>query len=197
MSGPTVTRGRTFGYHQPALHVDDTPVGRTGESPRPGLSRFSPGSIPLVSQFVKRWGKSRDGRSQSRPPPSSEQPPIPSALAPATEVDSSPLPTLSMVVLSIVRLPCFFAHVRLTTHRRCSVNSCPQMYQCRFCSSWSRVSSLPPQITPTDSGTQALVSTPTKLTLDFGLAFFVCHSTHRHRLFSNNLQLRVSSSLNF
>ena len=58
---------------------------------------------------MKRWGKGRDERSQSCPPPSSEQPPIPSALAPAIELDSSPLPTLSMVVLSIVRFP-YFVH---------------------------------------------------------------------------------------
>jgi hypothetical protein len=110
MTGPTVTRGRTFGPHQPALHVDENPVGRSEESPQPGFSRFSSGRIPFVSHLLRRWGKDRDERSQSRPPPS-EQPPIPSALAPAIEVDSSPLPTLSMVVLSIVRSP-YFAHTR-------------------------------------------------------------------------------------
>jgi len=102
MTGPTVTRGRTFGSHQAALHVDETPVGRTGYSPKPVFSRFSPRRIPLVSRLLRRWGKGRDERSESRPPPFSELPPIPSALAPAIEVDSSPLPTLSMVVLSIV-----------------------------------------------------------------------------------------------
>lgn len=36
--------------------------------------------------------------------PSSERPPIPSALAPSGEIVSSPLPILPMIVLSIVRL---------------------------------------------------------------------------------------------
>ncbi|KAF9653498.1 major facilitator superfamily MFS-1 [Thelephora ganbajun] len=103
MTGPTVTRGRAFGPHQTTLHVDETPVGRTEPSPQPG-SRFSPRRIPLVSQLLRRWGRGREERSQSRPPLSSEQPPIPSALAPAAEADSSPLPTLSMVVLSITLL---------------------------------------------------------------------------------------------
>lgn len=99
MTSPTPTRGRAFGPHQATLHVDETPVGRPEQSPQPG-SRFSPRRIPVVSRLLRRWGK---GRSQSRPPPSSEQPPIPSALAHATEVDSTPLPILSIVVLSIVR----------------------------------------------------------------------------------------------
>ena len=107
MSSPSATRGRTFGPHQSALHVDETPVGRDGVSPRPGISRFSLGRIPFVSQLMRRWGKGRDERSQSRPPPPLEQPPIPSALTPAIESDSSPLPTLSMVVLSIVCPPRF------------------------------------------------------------------------------------------
>ena len=101
MSGPTITRGRTFGPHQSALRIDETPVEGAEQPPRPG-SRFSPRRIPFVSRLLRRWGKGRDERSQSRPPPSLEQPPIPSALAPAMEADSSPLPTLSMVVLSIV-----------------------------------------------------------------------------------------------
>ena len=109
MAGPTVTRGRTFSPHQSALHVDETPVGRAEQSPQPGFSRFSPRRIPFVSQLMRGWGKGRDKRSQSRPPPPPEQPPIPSALAPAIEADSSPLPTLSMVVLSIV---CFSYFLR-------------------------------------------------------------------------------------
>ena len=199
MTGPTVTRGRTFGSHQSALHVDETPVGRrTEDSTKPAFSRFSPRRIPFVSQLMKRWGKGRDERSQSRPPLSSEQPPIPTlALTPAIEVDSSPLPTLPMVVLSIVCPPLIsFVCVDLTIRRRCWVNSCPQMCQPRSCSSWSRVSPLPPQITPPDSGIQALVSTPKKQTSDFGPASSVCYPSHRYRLSSNDPQPRVSSSLN-
>ena len=108
MSGPAVTRGRTFGPRQDALQVDETPVGRLEPSPQPGL-RFSPKRIPFVSHLLRRWGKRHGRRSQSHPPPSSEQPPIPSALSQAIEVDSTPLPTLSMVVLSIV---CFGYFVR-------------------------------------------------------------------------------------
>jgi hypothetical protein len=101
MSGPTITRGRTIGPHQTPLLVDGTPV-EPSTQPSP---RFSLGRVPFVSRILKRWGKGRDERSQSRPPPSSGQPPIPSALAPAMESDSSPLPTLPMVVLSIVGPP--------------------------------------------------------------------------------------------
>lgn len=102
MSGPAITRGRTFAPHQAALHIDETTVGRTEQSPQSN-SRFSFRRIPLVSRLLRRWSKGRGERSQSCPPLSSERPPIPSALAPSIEADSSPLPTLSMVVLSIVR----------------------------------------------------------------------------------------------
>lgn len=174
MTGPTVARGRTFGPHQSALHLDETPVGRTEESPQAGFLRFLPRRIPFVSRFVRRWGKGRDERSQSRSPPSEQPPPIPSALAPAIEVDSSPLPTLSMVVLSIVRSPYFACiHIGLAIHRRCWVNSYRQMYRHRSYSSWSRVSPLPLQITTRNSRIQVLVSTLKKLTSDFGPAFLV------------------------
>jgi hypothetical protein len=113
MTTPALTRGRTFGPRQTTLHVDETPVGRPGSSPRPG-SRFLPRRIPFVSQLLRRWGKGRDERSQSRPPPS-EQPPIPSALSRAVEVDSTPLPTLPMVVLSIV-CSHYFARTRQLNH---------------------------------------------------------------------------------
>lgn len=112
MSGPTITRGRTIGPRQTVLDSDETPVGRAEHSPRPG-SRFSPRRIPFVSRLLRRWGKGRDEHPQSQPPPPSERPPIPSALAPAMEVDSSPLPILSMVVLSIVGPPSFLHTCRL------------------------------------------------------------------------------------
>lgn len=143
MSGPAITRGRTIGPPQTALLVDETPAGRTEHSPRPG-SRFSPLRIPFVSRLLRRWGKGRNGRSQSRPPPSSERPPIPSALAPAMETDSSPLPILSMVVLSIVSFTCCVR--TFSTYRSIRLywaNFCPQMYRRRSCSSWSRVSLAP------------------------------------------------------
>lgn len=70
--------------------------------------------------------------------PTSERPPIPSALH-AREPDSTPLPVISMIVLSIVSAPLVrFYH---GSHRRrpCLGSSCPPTYRCRSCSSWSKV----------------------------------------------------------
>lgn len=103
MSGPTITRGRTIGPHQVTLHVDENPARGVEQSPKP-RSRFSLRRIPFISRLLRRWGKGRDEHSQSRPSPPSERPPIPSALPSAPESYSSPLPTLSMVVLSITLL---------------------------------------------------------------------------------------------
>lgn len=175
MSGPTITRGRTIGPHQTALRVDQTPDGRTEQSPRPGL-RFSPRRIPFVSRLLRRWGKGRDERSQSRPPPPSEQPPIPSALAPAMDAGSSPLPALSMLVLSIVR-SILLVHTRSSSNCRLYlVNFSLQMCHRHSYSSWLRVSLDPSQIKSPNSRTQVSASTKEKLTLDFGPVSSVCRS---------------------
>lgn len=71
--------------------------------------------------------------------PTSERPPIPSALH-AREPDSTPLPVISMTVLSIVSVP---AHPLLPLFsapcRLCWGSSCPRTFRCHSCSSWSRV----------------------------------------------------------
>lgn len=71
--------------------------------------------------------------------PTSERPPIPSALH-VREPDATPLPVLSMIVLSIVSEPIArFLPDLSPLSRPCLGSSCPQTYQRPSCSSWSKV----------------------------------------------------------
>lgn len=97
---------RVFGIDDSALDVDDfTPSSLVYQQPR-RTSRVSVGrlSLPRKPSFITRWSANQDeeiGPSLTLP---SERPPIPSALAQATEVSATPLPVLSMIVLSITML---------------------------------------------------------------------------------------------
>ena len=71
--------------------------------------------------------------------PTSERPPIPSALH-VREPDSTPLPVLSMIVLSIVSAPIARLFPLFSASSRpCLGSSCLQTCQCHSCSSWSKV----------------------------------------------------------
>jgi hypothetical protein len=87
--------------------VDDSteetaPAEHSGQT-RPN-SRISFGQLPVPRKisFIHRFRANPDeeagGASTSQP----ERPPIPSALTQATETYATPLPVLSMIVLSIV-----------------------------------------------------------------------------------------------
>jgi hypothetical protein len=70
--------------------------------------------------------------------PTSERPPIPSALH-VREPDSTPLPALSMIVLSIVSVLARFLPRFSASCRPCLGNFCLQTHRCPSCSSWSKV----------------------------------------------------------
>lgn len=71
--------------------------------------------------------------------PTSERPPIPSALH-VREPDATPLPVLSMIVLSIVSAPFSrYPPQCSASNRPCLESFCLQTYRCRSCSSWSKV----------------------------------------------------------
>ncbi|PSS32052.1 hypothetical protein PHLCEN_2v2197 [Hermanssonia centrifuga] len=117
MSDPSSNRtavplGRNYTDEESALDADETSPSHIPASSQPTQTRRPSG--PGRVSFSKPLGRKpslinrlRDGwdeeaaRSQS---PKSERPAIPSALQPSPEVYSTPLPTLSMTVLSITML---------------------------------------------------------------------------------------------
>lgn len=151
MTTPTPRRPpahlRSFGT--PELTLEDGneyPQGSTS-SEEPSAARRILGKISLSSfrrgrQSVTNpsQGDSRDATTQS-----SERVPIPTMMQSSGEVYMTPLPKLSMVVLSIVRvfiqsvIEIFGLIPSSFPHRQCLVNFCPQMYQHRSSFSWSEV----------------------------------------------------------
>ena len=99
------TPRRSFGIDESALGINnDTPGSLiTGGEQRRilGLGRISFNQIQHKPSLTSRW-RSRD-EEDGIPPASPGRPPIPSALEPKGESYSTPLPALSMIVLSIVR----------------------------------------------------------------------------------------------
>jgi hypothetical protein len=99
--------------------------------------RASGGQNHRRQSFVSRWRTSTDVESAIKSP-ILERPPIPDALR-RSESDSTPLPALSMIVLSIVS---FCMHLRDMTDRvprPCLENFFLPTLQCRFSFSWSKV----------------------------------------------------------
>ena len=79
----------------------------------------------------------RDVEHAALPSPDTERPPIPT---PGQVGQTTPLPTIPLIVLSIVRIIVVSCTTwRLTRVRRCSVNSCLPMSPPLFSCSWSKV----------------------------------------------------------
>ena len=100
----TLPLKRVFGVDDSALDVDDlTPSSLLYQPPRrTSLASISRFSIPRKPSFPTRWRTNQDEEIQTPLSPPPERPPIPSALVYPTEVYTTPLPVLSMIVLSIV-----------------------------------------------------------------------------------------------
>ena len=125
------------------------PLGQATPTQRRKLSeRLSfTGVLRHRPSFVERWrtagGDEEAGLGGEMPSPKVERPPIPSALQPTSEVYSTPLPMISMTVLSIVSE--VLATLGLLIHilrRQCLESSFLRMSLRRFCYSWLRVSQL-------------------------------------------------------
>ncbi|TCD71907.1 hypothetical protein EIP91_000039 [Steccherinum ochraceum] len=101
--GPALSK-RTFGP-QEALANDGESAQDQPQSSRRPPGRVSFSAIPRRTSFFNRWrngvAEEEDGVPQS---PKPDRPPIPSALQPSAEAYATPLPTLSMIVLSITML---------------------------------------------------------------------------------------------
>lgn len=121
---------RSFGVPN-ALGIHD---GNISDGDERWLSQRASWTRPnILSRLI-----SQDDELGVKSPPS-ERPPIPSALH-AREPDSTPLPVMSMIVLSIVSAPLHSPFLPLlSVVRPCSGSSFPQTYRCRSCSSWLRV----------------------------------------------------------
>lgn len=98
---------RSFGMDDSALDTDnETPAASAGEQTpqtRRILGRISFGHNQHRPSFTARWMSNVDEEGGFSATPTSERPPIPSALQPSGEAYTTPLPVLSMIVLSIVR----------------------------------------------------------------------------------------------
>lgn len=95
----STTPRRTFGADDSAL--DDTDTTPTRSALRRAIPRISFGSLHRPSFRFKNSSDNEDGAVVS---PTADKAPIPSVTQPAPEVYATPLPVLSMIVLSIVRL---------------------------------------------------------------------------------------------
>lgn len=97
-----VSSRRVFGIDESALDLEESspPVGVDQTARR--TSRVSFGFLPHKPSFIGRWRANHDEETGGPSTPPLERPLIPSALAQDTEIYTTPLPTLSMVVLSIV-----------------------------------------------------------------------------------------------
>ena len=103
------------------------------------LGRISLGNLRRGRQSFGSFR--RDGEAPL-PTPKSDRPPIPT-MKPSREVYSTPLPKLSMVVLSIVSNNNFneiiVIFVYFSIKRLCLVNSYPRMFRLHSYYSWSEV----------------------------------------------------------
>jgi hypothetical protein len=102
-SAMSSTPRRSFGIDESALDDNsDTPASLSGGEQRRILGRVSFNQSQHKPSFTSRWrsGQDEEGGIAAEVP---GRPPIPSALEPKGESYSTPLPVLSMIVLSIVR----------------------------------------------------------------------------------------------
>lgn len=134
---------RTFGVNESAL--DDSEGLPDQGAMRTILGRFSFGAQHRPS-FVARWRRTAEGDDASlNSTPGGERPPIPTMMQPSGEAYTTPLPVLSMIVLSIVSDATCRSDIRdqrTRLDRLCLASSCRQMFRHRFYYSWSRVRSL-------------------------------------------------------
>lgn len=89
---------RSFGVDESALDDDNDTPQRDGSSLRRVLGRISFGNSMRRPSFASRLRAGADS------PAPSERPPVPTVMQPAGEVYQTPLPILSMIVLSITML---------------------------------------------------------------------------------------------
>jgi hypothetical protein len=96
---------RSFGLAVNDSALDDDDSQSLGERTptRRVLGPVSFGQNQHRPSIVSRWRSTLDAESRRTLSPVGERPPIPSALQPSKEIYSTPLPMLSMIVLSIVR----------------------------------------------------------------------------------------------
>lgn len=140
----TMPPHRSFGMDESALDDEnDTPQHETSAM-RKVLGRISFGGSQHRPSFAARWRNgAEEGAEGELLTPSSERPAIPTVVQPSGEAYTTPLPVLSMIVLSIVRLTRFSNPFRNETqvdvYRPCLANSCPRTSRLPFCSSWSKV----------------------------------------------------------
>lgn len=95
---------RSFGVDESALDDDNDTPQRDGSSLRRVLGRISFGNSMRRPSFASRLRAGADS------PAPSERPPVPTVMQPAGEVYQTPLPILSMIVLSIVRRRSHFSY---------------------------------------------------------------------------------------
>lgn len=136
---------RVFGPGDSALDVDEdgaeTQPGASLSARRPS-GRVSFSRLVHKPSILSRWSRTGDEESGATETP--ERPSIPSALQPPGEVYATPLPVLSMIVLSIVRpflqsLCACACGTERCAFRQCSANSSPPTYPLPSCSSWWKV----------------------------------------------------------
>lgn len=128
---------RIFGTGEVAASGDEQPLAGGGaqQTVRRPSGRVSFSTVKRPS-FASR-STVQDEEAGLVIPPTPERPPIPNALQPG-EAYSTPLPILSMFVLSIVCIASYEPQIiRLNvTCRRCLANSCLRMYQRLSYCSW-------------------------------------------------------------
>ncbi|KAI0056222.1 major facilitator superfamily MFS-1 [Artomyces pyxidatus] len=91
---------RVFGFEEPSPADDDAFTASPGSQSRTGRISFLQGRRP---SFAARW-RGQSDEENTAAGTSDERPPIPSALHQSGEAYTTPLPTLSMIVLSITLL---------------------------------------------------------------------------------------------
>ncbi|GJE94855.1 major facilitator superfamily MFS-1 [Phanerochaete sordida] len=99
LPGPRTLRGASPGEASPAR----TPQPPHAQPRRPSARMSFASAIARRPSFVARW-RAGTGDEEGGATPKGERPPIPSALQPPPEACATPLPALSMVVLSITML---------------------------------------------------------------------------------------------
>lgn len=122
---------RFFGMRND-IEEDDDPSGLERST-----RRASAGLNHRRQSFISRWRTSTDVESAIKSP-TLERPPIPNALR-SSESDSTPLPALSMIVLSIVSLCTHLRDMTDQVQRPCLESFFPPTSPCRFSFSWSKV----------------------------------------------------------
>jgi hypothetical protein len=146
MSSQTPTRKstvprRSFGVDESALDDEETQGSNSSDinPARRFLGRISFGGSHRRPSFISQWRRTADEEGGLGAISLPERPPIPSALQPGGEVYTTPLPALSMIVLSIVRWSSFSRKtlaLSVCLVRQCWGSFCLQTCQHPFYYSW-------------------------------------------------------------